>query len=176
MQNLLTPLLANTDYLPYGITDAALSDIIDKTTAFNNLIGRAGEKQSGNTTANTAINAQIKKLHDNITQLDLLVDEFEASNPQFVQGYHINSAVDNIGVHHTAIEGKVMMAGTPVTNATVAIQDTDKTAITDLKGYYRIERIMPGDYEVAVSANSKGTKSKVLHISRGRIEEVNFDL
>ncbi|MEO8413683.1 MAG: carboxypeptidase-like regulatory domain-containing protein [Ginsengibacter sp.] len=175
--NLLTPLMANTDYIPYGITAASLDAITTRSTNFNHLIGKAQQSESVNATTNTAINKAINLLHGNISHMDLLVDEFENSDPGFVQGYHINSSVDNVGVHHSGIRGTVRnTGGEPMAHVTIALEGTAKEAVTDLMGVYRLDRVSPGDYRVEVSAAGYASTSVVHHISSGRIDELDFQL
>lgn len=174
---LLTPLLPNPDYIPYGITAASLSNITEQATDFNNLIGVARQSESSNTVANKAINDTINLLRNNIIHFDLLVDEFESSNPGFVQGYHINSALDNVGVRHSGIEGTVRnIAGDGIPDAAIQLGDTDKRVLTDLLGAYRLERVIPDDYVVHVSASGYTSQHLVHHISRGKMDELHFHL
>jgi hypothetical protein len=175
--HLLTPLLTDTNYVPYGVTVSSLDAISELATNFNNLIGAAQESDSGNTIANTAINTTIDLLRTNITHFDLLIDEFETSNPGFVQGYHINSSVDNVGVRHSGIEGTVRNSnGQAVVNATVQLDGTTKKAVTDLMGLYRIDRVTPDDYLVNVSADGYTPQQVMHHISRGKMDELDFHL
>ena len=175
--NLLTPLLTDTNYVPYGVTVSSLDAISELATNFNNLIGAAQESSSGNTIANTAINTTIDLLRTNITHFDLLIDEFQGTNPGFVQGFHINSAVDNVGVRHSGIEGTVRNSnGQAVANATVQLEGTTKKAVTDLLGLYHLDRVPPGDYVVNVSADGYTQQQVMHHISRGKIDELDFYL
>ena len=175
--NLLTPLLTNANYIPYGVTAASLTSITDLAVSFNNLIGVAKQSDSGNTVANAAIDNAIDLLHNNILHFDLLVDEFEAENPGFVQGYHINSALDKVGIRHSGIEGMVRnSSGLAIANATVQLDGTTKTTVTDLMGAYRLDRVMPDDYMVNVSATGYASQQLAYHISRGRIDDLDFQL
>lgn len=175
--NLLTPLLTDANYIPYGITAAALNAIVAQANSFNDLIGAAQQIDSGNSIANEAIDDAIDVLHTNITHFDLLVDEFETTNPGFVQGYHINSAVDNVGVRHSGIEGAVRNSnGQALANATVQLDGTTKKAITDLLGRYRLDRVVPDDYLVNVSADGYTPQQLLHHISRGKMDELDFHL
>lgn len=175
--SLLTPLLPKPDYVPYGVTVSSLDAITELATSFNNLIGAAQQSDSGNTVANEAINTTIDLLRANITHFDLLVDEFEATNPGFVQGYHINSAVDNVGVRHSGIEGTVRNSnGEAVANATVLLEGTTRKAVTDLLGLYRIDRVTPDDYLLNVNADGYVPQQVMHHISRGRMDELDFHL
>ena len=175
--NLLTPLLTNEDYIPYGITAASLEAITEQAASFSNLIGVARQSDSGNTVANTAIDNAIDALRTNITHFDLLIDEFEAANPGFVQGYHINSAVDNAGIRHSGIEGVVRnINGQAIANAVIQLDGTSKKDVSDLMGIYRLDRITPDDYMINVSASGYTSQQVVHHISRGKIDELDFSL
>ena len=175
--NLLTPLLTDANYIPYGITAPSLEAIATQANSFNNLIGAAQESDSGNTIANTAIDDAIDVLRTNILHFDLLVNEFDTENPGFVQGYHINSSVDNVGVRHSGIEGTVHNSvGQALFNATVQLEGTTKKAVTDLLGRYRLDHVIPDDYLVNVSANGYTPQQLVHHISRGKMDELDFHL
>jgi hypothetical protein len=177
MGQIISPLLTDAGYIPYGVTAEQLTAIGDNATAFNNMIGQADVANSSNTIANTAIDKVIDALRLNIKHMDLLVDEFEATNPGFVQGYHINSEVDRTGIRHNGIEGYVRGANsTPIPNATVALQNTTKSAVTDLNGYYLLDRVQADDYMVVCSANGYTSQSKLHHVSKGRIDEMNWEL
>jgi hypothetical protein len=113
----------------------------------------------------------------NIKQFDLLKDEFAIANPDFVQGYTINSAIDKTGTRHSGIEDTVTAkAGNTISGATARLDGTKKTAITDLNGHYRIDRVKTDDYTVICSAPEHSTQTIKHHITRGRIDELNFVL
>jgi Carboxypeptidase regulatory-like domain len=175
--NLLMPLLPNVDYIPYGITATSLNDITELATSFNNLIGKARQSDSGNTTANTAIDRVIGMLHNNIIHFDLLIDQFEDSHPEFVQGYNINSSVDNVGIRHSGIEGTVRnSSGEVIAHATIQLDGTHKKVVTNLQGIYRLDRVAPDDYVVNVSASGYTSQQVVHRISRGKMNELDFHL
>ena len=174
---LITPLLTDAGYMKYGVTAAQLTDIVANATAFNSMIGKADVANSDNTVANAAIDTIIDALRLNIKHMDLLVDEFETANPGFVHGYHINSEVGETGIRHSGIDGYVRTGGatgTPVSNATIALQNTTKSAVTDLNGYYRLERVDADDYMVVCNAAGYTSQSKLHHVSRGRIDEMDW--
>jgi hypothetical protein len=49
-------------------------------------------------------------------------------------------------------------------------------AITDLNGHYRIDRVKTDDYTVICSASEYSTQTIKHHITRGRVDELNFVL
>ncbi|MEP6467705.1 MAG: carboxypeptidase regulatory-like domain-containing protein [Parafilimonas sp.] len=177
MGETITPLLTNTDYMKYGVTAAQLLAIKTDAIKFNNMIGKADVTGSTGTVANAAIDAIIDALRLNIKHFDLLIEEFETSNPGFVLGYHINSEVDNNGIRHNGIEGHVhSKTGDAISGATIALQGTTKSTVTDLMGYYHLDRVRPDDYMVTCNANGFTVQSKVHHISRGRTDEIDWEL
>lgn len=105
------------------------------------------------------------------------MDEFETDNPGFVQAYRINSSVDNVGVRHSGIEGTVRnSSGGVIAHATIQLDGTDKKAITNLQGIYRLDRVAPDDYVVNVSASGYTSQQMVHRISRGKMDELDFYL
>lgn len=175
--NVVQPLLSTENYTPYGVTQPILDGLVSDAQNFNGMIGAADVMASNGTVANTAINKVIDKLRNNIKQFDLLVDEFAANNPDFVQSYHINSAVDNTGTRHSGIEGKVQSkTGEAIGGATVQLEGTTKKAVTDLNGSYRLDHVLTDDYNVTCSAADYTAKTVMHHISRGKIDELNFIL
>ena len=175
MQTLITPLLINPDYIPYGVTTEMFTDLVADAQAFNGLIGQADVSSSGSSVANQNIDAKIKLLEDNIVQFDLLVNYFIGKNDDFVAGYHINSAVDRTGVRHSGIEGVVKANGQPVVGAIVKLAN-GKSVVTDLYGHYSLVPIMPGDYSIEITANGFTAKTFVYHINRGRVSTLDLEL
>lgn len=173
----ITPLLTDTEYIKYGVTAAKLEAIAQTAADFTSLIGKADVTGSTSTVANTAIDKVIDKLRENIKHFDLLVDEFSETNPDFVNGYHINSEVENTGIRHSGIEGYVhTKTGDIITGATVQLENTTKSAVTDLRGYYHIDRARPDDYMVACSAAGFTAQSILHHISKGRTDEMDWEM
>ena len=177
VNNLVAPLLNNADYTEYGITQAVLDALLADAQRLNSMIGAADVMASNGTVPNTAINKTLTKLRSNIKQLKRLIAEFATSNPDFVQGFQINSAIDKAGTRHSGIEGTVTnKAGGTVSGATVQLEGTAKTAVTDLNGYYRIDRVATNDYNVVCSAPGYTTQTVMHHISRGKVDALNFVL
>jgi hypothetical protein len=176
VQELITPLLGDVTYSPYEVTAAVLTAIVADAQTFNSLIGKADVHVTGNTVVNKNIDSVIRLLHNNIVQFDLLIDYFNSTNPDFVAGYHINSAVDNTGVRHTGIEGIITANGQPVSGAQIKLANSTKSAVTDLYGHYSLVRIAPGDYMVEIQAKGFPSKTVVYHINRGRVSTLDLEL
>ena len=153
-------------FTPYGIVAGDLTAIDNQANDFNNAIGQATTATSAGTVANTDINKAIKLLEADIIIFDLLIEHFRVTNPDFFQGYHINSTVEDIGVHHTTLEGTTI-PGT-------IIKAAGKEVTADINGHYSITRLKAGDILVEATAPGKPPISQVVRITRGHTQTVNF--
>jgi|GEM_PF-2360363 len=174
----INPYIANILYTPYGVTSAILATQLTNATSFNGMIGAAGGIIITDKIANKNINAAIKVLQADLKIFDLLIDNFEAANPNFVEAYHSNAKLIHTGVHHSGIEGIVIdkVTGAVIFGATIRIIGLTKICTTNLFGKYLISPVAPKDYQVQVSAPGYATITVVQHIFSGSIAELNFAL
>lgn len=173
---LFTPtLMADTTFITYEITPAAIAAVLADATAFNSKIGVASVVDAGASNANTQLNNVIKLIRGNITQMERLLVRFKTSHPAFVTGFGQNSVVENTGVRHSGIEGKVNVGGVAAVGAVVSIVGTTKTDTTDATGSYSIISVKPGTYQVQAIVAGKPAITKTEQISRGHIDELNFE-
>ena len=108
---------------------------------------------------------------------------YKITNPDFVRGYHINAAVENLGTHHNGIEGVIVgptppddVAATPKSGVTVKILGTNKVALSNVLGHYSIVKVKSGDYNVEVSKTGYRTITQTVKIKRGQIVDADFTL
>jgi Carboxypeptidase regulatory-like domain len=174
----LTPLLQDTNFIKYGITQPMLTGMLADATVFDSNIGKAGLIDSGSSIANKKINAVIKLLKGNIKQFNQLVNMFAAAHPDFIAGYKINSAADNTGIHHNGIDGTITSAATgkPIKGVVIATKDGKKITKSTITGMYELIKMRAGDYEVSFSAAGFETKTIALHILRGKITTLDVAL
>ena len=172
----ITPFLANVLFTPYGITAATLATQLTNANSYNSLIGAAGVVITTDKIANKNINAAIKVLQTDLKTFDLLIDDFETTYPNFVEGYHSNAKVQHVGVHHSGIEGTVTdkVTGAVIFGATIRIIGLTKSGTTSLLGKYLISPVAPKDYQVQVSAPGYVTITVVQHVFSGVIGVLDF--
>ena len=173
----VTPLLGDATFKKYAVVKEDLDEATKLADSFTELIGKASEDDSHNTVANTDINDAIKKLLGNYEQFDLLMDHFEKTHPEFVEGYDINSRLDNTGVRHSGIEGTVKVkGGVALANAKIRLLDSDYETESDMVGLYRLVKVKVGTYRVEVSCDEYMTVEKIITIKRGKVVEMNWEL
>ena len=172
----ITPFLTNILYTPYGVTAAILAAQLTKANSYNSLIGAAGVIITTDKIANKNINAAIKVLQTDLKTFDLLIDDFDVTYPNFVEGYHSNAMVQHVGIHHSGIEGTVTdkLTGAVIFGATIRIIGLTKSSSTSLLGKYLISPVAPKDYQVQVSAPGYVTITVVHHIFSGAIGVLDF--
>ncbi len=174
---LVTPLLGDAAFKKYAVTQDDLDKAMGKAASFAAMIGKASEEESHSTVANTDINDAIKKLGGNYEQFDLLMDHFEKSHPEFVEGYEINSRLDNTGVRHSGIEGKATAkGGGALAGVRFRLLDSDYETVSDLEGLYRLVKVKVGTYRLQVSCEGYVTVEKIITIKRGKVVEMNWEL
>jgi hypothetical protein len=184
INDVITPFLADVNFIPYGVTAGDLSTLLTDAATFDGMIGLAGTAKSTAQVANVNVDALLDgPLRQNLIQFDLLVKHFSNTDPDFVKGYYINAAVDDLGVHHNGIEGVIVgptppddPAALPKSGVTVKILGTNKVALTNVLGHYSIVRVKSGDYNVEVSKPGYKTITQTVKIKRGQILDADFTL
>lgn len=174
----LQPLMDDTHFMEYNITQAALDEVMSNATTYRSNIGKGTVKESGGTIANQNINDVIKQLDKNVKIFDWLINRFAASHPDFVAGYRIHAALESAATRRTGIAGTVTAAanGKAIPDALVTMADKNKEATTDAMGNYAIISMYGGDYELTVTAAGYATKTIPVRVVRGKTLKLNIEL
>lgn len=174
----ITPLLTDDNYIKYGVNQETLDAIGKQVDRFHGMIGLSTVNASGYTTANSELDGYLKDIAANVEQFDLLVEDFADDYPQFVQGYYINSRLGDDVMRHNGIQGTVTIkqTGVPVKGAVITLEGTDKTALTDITGNYRLTEMKPGFYYVVVQADGFANVRLLHRIVKSVVEKLNFEL
>ena len=81
-------------------------------------------------------------------------------------------------VPRTKIQGKISdeSTGAPIANANVFLSNTALGDVTDRNGYYVIERVPLGAYELVVSMMGYDLKARRIYLQEPKNREYNFGL
>ena len=168
LTDLLTPLLTDVNFTKYKITAPDIKVITDNAALYKKNIGVSGTTNNNVSTANIDINSTIVLLTENINQMGLLNNYFKTKNYDFYTGYLKNTRKQYPAVHSTGISGIVYgKDNKPLANCQVRIIGTDKSAVTDSKGYYIIHGLLVGDFE-ALASNESGDSNTIQIVVRYR--------
>lgn len=110
---------------------------------------------------------------DNI--FDLVYSYYYDSKKSLVDELALNRQIINTGVRHSGIEGYVYENGAPSIGVIVMIDGTNKSGVTDINGHYSIIKVKTGDYFIRAKNTGNVFKTEKRHISRGVIDNVDFN-
>ncbi len=77
---------------------------------------------------------------------------------------------------NTGISGQIIARGEPVPFATIAVLNTEIGTTGDSNGIYKVENLLPGNYQIQVSFLGFTPVEKEVVLELGAFKEVNFDL
>ena len=161
-----------------NITATNITEITAAITAYDNIkdqpITNIQSRVATGTNPLPVAFANAFKAIDNMN--DLIDSYFTTTNKPMVDEFDLARQILNTGIHHSGVEGTVSKDGNTVANANVKIVGTDKVAKTDIDGHYVIAKIKAGDYTIEVSIEGSDTANKMVHVSKGNFETVNFSL
>lgn len=161
-----------------NITAANITEITNAISAYDTIKDQPITNIQSRTATGTnplpaAFTAAFKAI-DNMN--DLIDSYFTGTNQPLVDEFDLARQILNTGIHHSGVEGIVSKNGNPVADASVSVVGTDKVAKTDIDGHYVIAKIKAGDHTIEASNEAGDTASKVVHVTKGNFETVNFTL
>ena len=164
----------------YGITTAKLAAL---QTAINNYAAETPKPRTALSQRKTLTSnlRQIFKDADAILteQMDKLVSNFKAANPDFVATYETVRIIIDPASTTTQINGIVTDStnGNPIKNATVTIVELSKTAATNFAGSYSFKPVANGTYTVTATATGfENFQADGVEIKLGVITSLNVEL
>jgi hypothetical protein len=115
-------------------------------------------------------------LDKNVQQFDRLISKFASTHPDFVAGYHMNSASDNPVLCQTGMEGAINqeIGGMPLSNALVSVAGKRKEVIADSKGKLTIHSMYGCDSEMTVAASGFASKTLMVRVPCGTTAKVDM--
>lgn len=140
--------LAPWNILPADVT--ALQVMIDTYSAAAPAPrNKVAERAAFNKAQNLAEKDITKILKE---QMDQLIYQFSASNPDFYNQYINNRAIVNAATIATKIRGTILngLNDQPLIGATVSVEGTELSAVTDNKGKFTIKGLTPGTFTVKI--------------------------
>ena len=163
-------------FMESEITLIQIDALLLQATTFNKMIGSTQLIDSSSTVANDNMDVCITKIHENVVSMDNLINNFQSTNPDFVSGYYINSALESVGTRHEGFEGHVDKNGIFEKGAMVRIVGTDKSTVTDGDGHFILIKIKPGTYSVIASNANGDEKTLTVVVRYKHIDVVDFHL
>lgn len=180
-QNIHARAIENKDALEdYGITDTKLTAL---QTAINNYAAETPKPRTALSQRKTLTSnlRQLFKDADAILteQMDKLVSNFKAANPDFVATYETVRIIIDPATTATQLKGIVTdkSTGNPIKNAVVTIVELSKTTKTNFAGAYSFKPVANGTYTVTITATGfNNFQADGVEVKLGAITSLNVEL
>lgn len=173
--NTVTPLLADSEFQTYSITQDMLDNLGGEAADFND---KAATIDTGSSIAGKNINEALKAIRGNIVQFDRMMHFFAKDYPDFVEGYQISATINDSGMRHNTVEGTVTnkATGKPIEGAIIKGTSKKRKATSNDKGAYKLDGILSGERTIEVGAPGFETQSLDVTIERGKALKLNISL
>jgi hypothetical protein len=136
---------------PWNILPADITALESMIALYSTAVPSPRNKIAQRTVFNKAQNAAAKDITKILKeQLDPVIYQFSATDPDFYNAYVQNRVIVNAGTIATKIRGIILNGITdePLVGVTVTVEGTELSAATDVKGRFTIKGITPGMYNV----------------------------
>ena len=180
----ITPVIADPEYVKYGITAAMLTDGLKDATTFSGSLGSNRQAKESVSVASLAIEQLFVPLRGDKTDITSLMQYFNPKGGIKPDETFYNSIIAALTVNelakvHTTIDGHIYEAGAEkkvIKKAQVKNLTTGKLGISDLLGYYCISKFKGGVFEFEISAEGYKTITVVVTIVMGKHVTMDFSL
>jgi hypothetical protein len=157
----------------YRVTAANVTAITAAITAASDSIGTPKQAITTRAVATDEIALDITTCDGYLELIDdLLVPEYEDTNPGMVAEYHLSRAVTSLGNHATGLKATVTDAasGALLEGVQVTIVEVSRSGVTDIDGLVVIVRIKPGTYHVTCTMTGFVAYETILVFELGKTQ------
>ena len=178
IKNIRDALNDNIDWMEsVQLTEDDVATVNDAITAYQNTIGTTGAAQTHKTEGTKGIDAVMIPIDKSLALIDkLIVSSYAASQPDIVNEYLANRALDKLPTHHSGISINITDAETGADLEGAILAVNGKTATSDIDGIAEIIKIMPGTYNMSVSLASYATQILKTVIEKGKVIELDVKM
>jgi len=147
-------------------------DVIDAAiSAYEAAEGTPGAAESEKEAGTEGIEVIMDNMDKNLEVVDdLMVSEYEESNPAMVEEYLNNRKIETVGVHHQGFSADITYEdNTPAQGVGMRIVELNKSGISDILGHVENIRGKIGTYHIEFSGAGIETQTLIASIKRGII-------
>ena len=157
----------------YRVTATNVTAITSAIDAASGSIGTPKQAITTRAVATDEIVMDITKC-DGFLELidDLLVPEYEDTNPSMVAEYHLSRAITSLGSHATGLKAIIndLATGALLEDVLVTIVEVSRSMVTDIDGKAIIVRIKPGTYHVTCTKAGYAPHETILVFELGKTQ------
>lgn len=164
-----TNILSLTPYRVLAVDVTAITTAIDAATTS---IGTPKEAITTRVLATGQIEEDIASCDATLELIDdLLVPEYEDTDTEMVEAYHLAREMSSLGTHATGLKATCSDAetGELLEGVLVTIVEVARSGITNISGAMLIERMKPGKYHVTCKKVGFEDQAMILEFALGKI-------
>ena len=162
-----------TALLPYRVTAANVTAITAAIASATTSIGTPKQAITTRAIATSQIELDIATC-DGYLELvdDLLVPEYEESEPDMVAAYHLSRAMASLGTNATGLKATNAdaLTGALLQDVLVTIVEVSRSALSNIDGVALIERMKPGKYHVTCTKVGYVDFATIIEFKLGKIQ------
>jgi len=156
----------------YNVMPANITDIDAAIAAYHADAGKPGAAIAGKKLGTDALVAIFEEADKSLAKIDdLLIHEYEYTNPTVVREYKNNRVIVTVGVHHQGIDAHVTYSdgSGDAEGVTMTILELNKSGDSDIDGMVEVIRGKVGTYHVRFEGAGIVTKEVVAKITGSQI-------
>ena len=177
----IEPFLLDPKFIKYNITKPTLDAGLQLAKDFQAYLGTNKHTEGKVTVAVEEVEALFLPLKENFTQVSLLIENFAPEgatpNADFYKAVKEQLFFYHTSVH-TIIDGNILIKGTKtgIRNAQFKNLKNGRFVLTDLLGYFKMEKFQGGQIEFEISAPGFKTLKLIIQIKQGKHIAVDYEL
>ncbi len=184
INNAIKPVIADIEYVKYGIKPLMLSTGLTDASAFLASLGTNRQAVESVSIATLGVEKLFIPLRKDKTNIDLMMQYFNPTggiqpDETFYTSIISSLLINKLPQSHTILSGHVYEVGSDekiIKNAHIRNTKTGKLAISDLMGFYNLTKFKGGVFEFEISASGYKTITVVLTIVMGKHLTMDFRL
>ncbi len=178
VQKALEDHIAGINEKEYKLTAAQVADSGKSITDYEAISPTPGNVKSNKQAATKIINTTIEAADNSLYLIDDLIEsEFSDSHPDFVTEYYTNRRIDDVSGRHTGAFFTVKDAfGKQLENVEITVDNSTKTAETDLHGEADIIGLKAATYNISFTLKGFVTQTKPVTVDKRRMVDVELVL
>ena len=167
-----------TELVAYNITALQLTTLGTVVAAFKKELETPELASTEAKTSTENIATGITKIMEQLVDIDdLLIPEFEITEPAIVASYKENRIIGEAAVQHTTVTTHIYADDAhtiPLNGANMSIVELNRSCTSDVDGMAEIVQFKDGSYTMKIESAGKADMILPFNIKRGKHVEINI--
>jgi hypothetical protein len=159
------------------LSSADVTAIDAAITTYESTLGTSGAAQSHKMGGTEGIDNVVRQIDQSLDIIDKLLDStYSETNPDMVQEYWNNRAIDKLPTRHSGLSVHITNAKTGSDIEGATLQLNGKSDTSDINGIAEIIKIKSGTYNATITYNEITETINKVVIEKGKITEIEVKI